>query len=186
MDDGWVLQVQVVEAGQDLPRPLAHRLQLQVAVLLPVLPQIPRREELCDEVDAVMLRVMPTPAATVPASELRSADSCSTPVSRLCPCYLGFPIAAVPAALISLLQLSLPMFERIWNPPWQLIACPLLLGWEGRRDVCMQELSLLDKRPFDDRRVTRQLVLQATPPCTLLPAPTAKGRAACCLKCLDG
>ena len=62
MDDRRILQVQVVEPGQDLPRPLPDRLELQVSVLLPVLSQIARREELRDEVDAVMLVVMPTPA----------------------------------------------------------------------------------------------------------------------------
>ena len=40
--------------------------------------------------------------------------------------------------------------------------------------MCMRELSLLDKRPSNDRRVTRQLVWQMTPPCTLLPAPPAQ------------
>ena len=62
MDDRRILQVQVVEPGQDLSRPLPDRLELQVSVLLPVLSQIARREELRDEVDAVMLVVMPTPA----------------------------------------------------------------------------------------------------------------------------
>jgi len=63
MDDWRVLQVEVVEARQDLPGPLPDSLQLQMPVLLSVLSQLAGREELCNEVDAVVLGVMPTPAA---------------------------------------------------------------------------------------------------------------------------
>ncbi len=63
MYDRGILKVQVVEARQDLARPLAHSFELQVPVLLAVVAQVARGEELCDKVDAFVLRVMPTPAA---------------------------------------------------------------------------------------------------------------------------
>ena len=40
VDDWGILQVQVVEARQDLARPLAHSFELQMPVLLAVLAQV--------------------------------------------------------------------------------------------------------------------------------------------------
>ena len=59
MADGRVHGVQVLQPAQNLARHALHRLQIQVLVQVAVLPQVARREQLGDEVDAVLVRVLP-------------------------------------------------------------------------------------------------------------------------------
>ena len=54
-----IVVVQVLEPHQDLPRPLLQRLDRHVAVLLPVLPQVPGGADLGDEVEGAAPGVGP-------------------------------------------------------------------------------------------------------------------------------
>ena len=83
--------MQVVESRQNLACPLPDCLELQVSMLLSILSQIARCEELRDEVDAVVVGVMPTPAATsilVRSSSHLSAAHQGATLSR---CVVAFP-----------------------------------------------------------------------------------------------
>ena len=61
--NGRILAVQVLQAREQLPGPLLHSLQLQMLMALPVLSQVARGEELSDQVDAVVILILPSPVA---------------------------------------------------------------------------------------------------------------------------
>ncbi len=68
VDDGRLLVVQILEAQEDLLRPLAHRPGINQLVPLPVVAQVPGREVLCHQVYAMLFHVLPTPEHTVAQS----------------------------------------------------------------------------------------------------------------------
>ena len=91
MDDRRILQVQVVKSRQYLACPLPDCLELQVSMFLSILSQIARCEEFRDEVDAVVVGVMPTPAATSILVRSRSHLSAAHQGATLSQMHSGLP-----------------------------------------------------------------------------------------------